>query len=130
MSAERILVVDDEEAISEIIASMLTYAGYQCRPVSNGLEALALLESGDKFELLLSDLANSPLDGFGLLEQMKEKFPNIPVVIVTAQHAVSSASKAIRNGAYDYILKPFDRDHLLTVVRRALESRQIVGSAT
>src|SRR5947209_7220242 len=82
--AERIIVVDDEEGIRETICSMLASAGYQCRAVAGGLEALALLESGEKFELLLTDLLNSPMDGLSLLERMKERFPDIAVVMVTS----------------------------------------------
>src|SRR5512135_2692411 len=125
MPADRILVVDDEEAIREIVSSMLSSANYKCRQASSGLEALALLESGEEFELMLSDLMMAGLDGIGLLERTKEKFPDMPVVMVTAVHDISVALAAIRNGAYDYLLKPFEREHLLAVVRRALENRRL-----
>ena len=125
MPAERILVVDDEEAIREIVSSMLTSANYKCRQASSGLEALALLESGEEFELMLSDLMMAGLDGIGLLERTKEKFPDMPVVMVTAVHDISVALAAIRNGAYDYLLKPFEREQLLATVRRALENRRL-----
>src|SRR5207245_5070548 len=65
------------------------------------------------------------LDGIGLLERTKEKFPDMPVVMVTAVHDISVALAAIRNGAYDYLLKPFERDQLLATVRRALENRRL-----
>lgn len=125
MLAERILVVDDEEPIREIVMSMLTNAGFQCRQAGSGLEALAILESGEQFELMLSDLMMAELDGIGLLERTKEKFPDMPVVMVTAVHDVSVALAAIRNGAYDYMLKPFEREQLLAMVRRALENRRL-----
>ncbi|MBV9572711.1 MAG: response regulator [Acidobacteriales bacterium] len=125
MSADRILIVDDEESIREIVSSMLTAASYQCRQAGSGVQALALLESGEKFELMLSDLMMPELDGIGLLERTKEKFPEMPVVMVTAVHDISVALKAIRNGAYDYLLKPFERDQLLATVRRALENRRL-----
>jgi putative nucleotidyltransferase with HDIG domain len=125
MPAERILVVDDEEAIREIVTSMLLSASYQCRQASSGLEALAMLNSGEEFELMLSDLMMAELDGIGLLERTKEKFPDMPVVMVTAVHDISVALAAIRNGAYDYLLKPFEREQLLATVRRALENRRL-----
>jgi len=125
MSAERILVVDDEEAIREIVCSMLTAAHYQCSQASSGRSALALLESGEEFELMLSDLMMADLDGMGLLERSKEKFPDMPVVMVTAVHDISAALKAIRDGAYDYLLKPFEREQLLATVHRALENRRL-----
>ena len=125
MPAERILVVDDEEAIREIVTSMLVSVNYQCRQASSGLEALAMLNSGEEFELMLSDLMMAELDGIGLLERTKEKFPDMPVVMVTAVHDISVALAAIRNGAYDYLLKPFEREQLLATVRRALENRRL-----
>src|SRR4029077_6958936 len=125
MPAERILVVDDEETIREIVCSMLTSCNYQCKQAGSGLQALALLESGEEFELMLSDLMMAGLDGNGLLEKTKEKFPDMPVVMVTAVHDISVALAAIRNGAYDYLLKPFEREQLLATVRRALENRRL-----
>src|SRR3984893_19302646 len=125
MPVERILVVDDEESIREIVSSMLTTASYKCLQAASGMEALALLESGEEFELMLSDLMMANLDGIGLLERTKERFPDMPVVMVTAVHDISVALAAIRNGAYDYLLKPFEREQLLATVRRALENRRL-----
>jgi len=122
---DRILVVDDEEAIREIVSSMLTFAGYCCLQAASGMEALAVLNSGEEFELMLSDLMMAELDGIGLLERTKEKFPDMPVVMVTAVHDISVALAALRNGAYDYLLKPFERDQLLATVGRALENRRL-----
>ena len=125
MPVDRILVVDDEETIREIVCSMLTTANYKCHQAASGMEALALLESGEEFELMLSDLMMANLDGIGLLEKTKERFPEMPVVMVTAVHDISVALAAIRNGAYDYLLKPFEREQLLATVRRALENRRL-----
>jgi len=125
MPAERILVVDDEESIREIVSSMLATAGYKCSQAGAGMEALALLESGEEFELMLSDLMMANLDGIALLERTKEKFPDMPVIMVTAVHDISVALAALRNGAYDYLLKPFEREQLLATVRRALENRRL-----
>ena len=125
MPADRILIVDDEEAIREIVHSMLTMAGYRCHQASSGVEALAVLESGEQFELMLSDLMMAEMDGIALLERTKEKYPDMPVVMVTAVHDISVALAAIRNGAYDYLLKPFEREQLLAIVRRALENRRL-----
>src|SRR4051794_21623945 len=125
MATERILVVDDEETIREIVCSMLTSAKYECRQAGSGMEALALLDSGEEFELMLSDLMMANLDGIGLLERTKERFPDMPVVMVTAVHDISVALAALRNGAYDYLLKPFEREQLLATVSRALENRRL-----
>ena len=123
--ADRILVVDDEEPIREIIDSMLSAAGYACKQAGSGMEALAVLTSGEEFELMLSDLMMADLDGIGLLERTKERYPDMPVVMVTAVHDISVALAAIRNGAYDYLLKPFEREQLLNTVSRALENRRL-----
>ena len=122
---DRILVVDDEEPIREIVASTLGAAGYLCKQAASGMEALAVLTSGEEFELMLSDLMMADLDRIGLLERTKEKYPDMPVVMVTAVHDISVALAAIRNGAYDYLLKPFEREQLLNTVSRALENRRL-----
>src|ERR1700683_5861423 len=123
--ADRILVVDYEEAIREIVCAILAAAGYACKQAGSGMEALALLNSGEVFELMLSDLMMADLDGIGLLERTKERFPDVPVVMVTAVHDISVALAAIRNGAHDYLLKPFEREQLLNTVGRALEHRRL-----
>src|SRR5437667_649708 len=125
MSIERILVVDDEEPIREIISSMLNAAGYKTRQAASGMEALAILNATGEFELVLSDLRMAELDGIALLERTKERYPDMPVVLVTAVHDISVALAAIRNGAYDYLLKPFEREQLLATVRRAMENRRL-----
>lgn len=121
MAGERILVVDDEEAIREIVSSMLANAGYQTRQAASGTEALALISGDEPFELILTDLMMPEMDGIALLERVKEARPDVPAIMVTAVHDISVALAAIRNGAYDYLLKPFEREQMLAMVRRALE---------
>ena len=123
--AERILVVDDEKQICEIITSMLMAANYECREAGSGLEALALLESGELFDLMLSNLLMPDLGGIGLLERTTDKYPDMSVVMVTGVHDVSMALTAMRNGAFDYLMKPFEREQLVAVVRRALDDRRM-----
>jgi DNA-binding NtrC family response regulator len=120
-----IIVVDDQE-IREIIRSMLIFSGYNCLAVAGGLEALALLDAGERCDLLLTDLMNTPMDGLSLLIRMKEKYPEIPVVMATAIHDTSIAVRCMQEGACDYLLEPFDREQLLRVVRQALRHRNPV----
>jgi DNA-binding NtrC family response regulator len=120
----RILVVNDEEPIRDIVSSMLTTDGYQCRTAADGLEALAVLDS-EEFALLLTNLMMPNLDGIGLLERTKDKFPDMPVVLESAVHDISVYLAFIRNGGYDYLLEPFEREQLLNVVQRALEYRRL-----
>lgn len=121
--AERIIVVNNEKGIREIICAMLASAGYQCRAVAGGLEALALLESGEESDLLLCDLRNPFLDGISLLERTTERFPNVPVVLVTCDD--SALQGCISRGAHDYLMMPFEREQLLWSVRHALEHRRL-----
>ncbi len=125
MPNNRILVVDDEETIREIVSSMLGGAHFETRQAASGVEALAILESGDEFDLVLSDLMMAEMDGMGLLERAKERYPDMPIVMVTAVHDIQAALQALRQGAYDYVLKPFEREQLLHTVRRALENRRL-----
>jgi putative nucleotidyltransferase with HDIG domain len=125
MANDRILVVDDEETIREIVCSMLGGAHFQTRQAANGVEALAILESGEEFDLVLSDLMMAEMDGIALLEHAKERYPDMPIVMVTALNDIAVALQALRNGAYDYLLKPFEREQLLATVRRALENRRL-----
>jgi putative nucleotidyltransferase with HDIG domain len=122
---ERVLVVDDDESILEIISSMLVHAGYECLTVTSGPAAIDALQSDNNYGLLLCDLAMEGMDGFGVLERAKRLQPHMPVVMVTAVHDISVALEAIRRGAYDYLLKPFEREQLIATVRRALENRRL-----
>src|ERR1700689_844905 len=125
MANDRILVVDDEETIREIVSSMLGGAHFQTRQAASGIEALSILESGDEFDLVLSDLMMAEMDGIALLERSKERYPDMPIVMVTAVHDIQVALQALPNRPYDYLLKPFEREQLLATVRRALENRRL-----
>jgi len=125
MPDQRILVVDDEDSIRDVMCSILAQAGFNCHPVTSGHEALAMLRSDDGISIVLSDLIMEGMDGLTLLSRMQQEHPDIPVVMVTAVHDISVALAAIRNGAYDYLLKPFEKEQLLAMVRRALENRRL-----
>jgi putative nucleotidyltransferase with HDIG domain len=122
---EKILVVDDEEAIREVVSTLLEAQGYRCTVCSNGRMALESFR-GDLFDLVLSDIVMPEMDGLKLLAELRLEDPDVPIIMVTAMHDISIALEAIRAGAYDYILKPFERDQLYLSVRRALEHRQLV----
>ena len=124
-SMEKILVVDDEQEIREIMTSMLVAAGYECQQATSGKEALTLFDAGAQFNLVLCDLIMPKLDGIGLLEQIQKRSSGTPFVMLTTIRDISVALAAIRHGAYDYLIKPFDREQLLATVRRALENRRL-----
>ncbi len=125
MANEHILVVDDEELIREIICNVLNEAGFECHPVNSGAEALTVLRTDGNYSAVVSDVIMDGMDGLTLLSKIRLDHPDLPVVMVTAVHDISVALAAIRNGAYDYLLKPFEREQLLASVRRAVENRRL-----
>ena len=125
MPKEKILVVDDEEAIREVISTLLDAQGLECTTASNGKLGLEAFRK-DTFDLVLSDIVMPEMDGLKLLGELRLDDPDVPVIMVTAMHDISIALEAIRAGAYDYILKPFEKDQLYLSVRRALEHRNLV----
>jgi putative nucleotidyltransferase with HDIG domain len=124
MIQEPILVVDDEDSIRNLVSSALQHSGYGCYAVRSGQEAMAALEADD-YALLLSGLAMEGMDGFALLDYVRQRYPNMPVVMVAANDDIAVALAAIRSGAYDYLLKPFEHGQLLAAVHRALENRRL-----
>jgi putative nucleotidyltransferase with HDIG domain len=122
---EHILIVDDEEAIREVVSTLLESQGYHCTPAANGLIATNYLKKHSA-DLVLSDMVMPEMDGLKLLEWIRNHDKDIPVIMVTAMHDLSTALDAIRCGAYDYILKPFEKDQLYMSVRRALEHRRLL----
>jgi putative nucleotidyltransferase with HDIG domain len=126
VNTENILVVDDEEAIREVVSTMLESKGYRCTVAHNGRAAQEQIKR-DAPDLVLSDMIMPEMDGIKLLEWMRQYDPDVPVIMVTAIHDISTALEAIRRGAYDYILKPFEKDQLFLGVGRALQHRRLVN---
>lgn len=124
MGRERILVVDDEDSIRDILCVMLESTGYQCTPASSGGEALAKLDSAREFDLILSDLMMPGLNGMELLERARQKFPHMPALLITAAYRALGLA-AVESKGCNYLLKPFSRDHLLEAVRRSLKNRTL-----
>lgn len=126
VDTETILVVDDEEAIREVVSTMLESKGYRCTVAHNGRVAQEHIKRTTP-DLILSDMIMPEMDGIKLLEWVREFDPDVPVIMVTAIHDISTALEAIRRGAYDYILKPFEKDQLFLGVGRALQHRRLVN---
>ena len=125
LAKSKILVVDDEEAIREVVSTLLEAQGHECASVSNGQLAQDYLREHG-VDLVLSDMVMPEMDGMRLMEWMRQTDPDVPIIMVTAMYDLSTALEAIRRGAYDYILKPFEKDQLYVGVRRALEHRHLV----
>ncbi len=121
----RILVVDDEEPIRDVILTLLESQGYQCLSAPDGYAALREISLSSP-DLVISDMVMPGMDGMKLLGALQLRDADMPVIIVTALHDLSIALQAMRAGAYDYVLKPFEREQLYFSVRRALKHRRLV----
>ncbi|ULT72042.1 sigma-54 dependent transcriptional regulator [Pseudomonas sp. BC42] len=120
-----LLVVDDEPKLCDLLSSALSQDGIQVFTASNGLHALKVLEQED-IDLVISDWRMPGMDGPQLLGEIKQRYPNLPVIVMTAYSTVKNAVQSMRNGAYDYIAKPFDIDELDITVSKALQFRDIL----
>jgi len=120
-----LLVVDDEPKLCDLLSSALSQNGIQVFTASNGLHALKVLEQED-IDLVISDWRMPGMDGPQLLAEIKQRYPQLPVIVMTAYSTVKNAVLSMRNGAYDYIAKPFDIDELDITVSKALQFRDIL----
>jgi two-component system nitrogen regulation response regulator NtrX len=124
--ASDILIVDDEADIRELVAGILEDEGYSTRTARNADEALAAIEARRPHLIFLDIwMQGSRLDGLQLLEQVKRDHETLPVVMISGHGNIETAVTAIRQGAYDFIEKPFKADRLLLVAERALENSRL-----
>src|SRR5215475_3247019 len=116
----QILTVDDDSVTCELLCEVFTREGFSAAFANSG-EA-ALVEVAQQCpDLLLSDIRmKTRLDGLSLLEIVRREYPSVPVVLMTAFGSIETAVRAVKEGAFDYISKPFNIDELVTIVRRAL----------
>ncbi len=117
---DRILITEDDNVQRDIITDILLKAGYDVKGVHSGEKAIESLKDED-FHLLLTDLRMGGIDGLELLRQAKRLRPDMEVVVMTAYATVKTAVTAMKEGATDYLAKPFDKDELLLTVERTLE---------
>jgi len=122
-----ILVVEDEDALREIICCMIEERGFQTTPAPLAPKALEYLAAEpDKYHLILSDIIMPEMNGLQFLERVRKLYPDMPVLMLSALQDVRIAMEAIRAGAYDYVVKPFDREQLFVAMDRALERRRLI----
>jgi len=119
----RVLLVDDDPAVGKVLGALLTQAGIRNEHVSSAEAALVAL-THKSFDVVVTDLRMPGMGGMELLGQVSERFPDIPVVVLTAHGTVPEAVEAMKKGARDFMLKPFDREEILFVVRKALAGAQ------
>jgi DNA-binding NtrC family response regulator len=121
-----ILVVDDEEIMREILDTLLSREGYDVRLASSGAEGLELARA-TPFDAAIVDIMMPGLDGIATLDELKRIDEDLAVIIITAYASVESAISAMKNGAFDYVTKPFKNDEVLVVIRNAMERRRLVN---
>ncbi len=119
-----ILVVDDEPALRQMLEVVLRRDGHQATFAANGVEAMEKLAADRAIGLVLSDLRMEPIDGLELLKQIRVRFPEVFVIIMTAFAEWDTALRAMRLGAYNFLRKPFENQAVKGLVHRALEARQ------
>ena len=122
MNASRILVVEDDSALSQALADTLMLSGYEVEMATDGEQALATLDRS-QVDMVLTDVQMRPMDGRALLRNLRARFHELPVLVMTAYGTVEQAVEAMKLGAVDYLAKPFEVDDLLQKVERYLPQR-------
>jgi DNA-binding NtrC family response regulator len=116
----RILVVDDEKQVADMLVDYLSNLGYQTVAAYSGYDALSKFKDGD-FQLIITDLKMPDIDGMDLLEMVKGWDKRAMVIVITGYGTIESAVEAITKGAYDFIPKPFKMEELEIIIERALD---------
>jgi len=122
--ADAILVIEDKESMLDMLKQTLEAEGYEVIPARDGAEGIKKL-SDQRIGLVLTDLKLPKKDGFEVLKAAKEEDPLLPVIVMTAFGTIETAVKAVKQGAYDFLTKPFDTDHLLVLIKRALDTTRV-----
>lgn len=118
-----ILIIDDEASLRQTLARILQRAGYEVTTAANGEEGLKLV-SGQSYDLVYSDIRMPDMGGLDLLKTVHAKFPDLPVILFTAQPDLNSAVEAVRSGATDYLLKPLKPQAVIDRTKAVLEKSQ------
>jgi two-component system response regulator PilR (NtrC family) len=124
MIKDKILVADDEQSMREFLDIMLKKEGYKVSLASNGEEVSKLVEN-DLFDLVLLDIRMPKLDGISALKKIKAHTPETTVIMITAYASADTAIKAMKEGAYDYITKPFKVEEIKLIIKNALEKKNL-----
>ena len=121
---EKLLIIDDEKGILELLSMVFKKEGYEVETAINAERALELIENGD-FDLVLSDIKLPKMGGMDVLQAVSSSKPDVPVILMTAYGTVQQAVEAMKIGAVDYVVKPFDMDELKIIVRQGMEKRRL-----
>ena len=124
MDQGKILITEDEESLRFVLKKALEDEGYWVQTAANGESARRSL-TDTSFDVALMDIKLPDIDGLTLLKEIKEAGIETAVIVMTAQNTMRNAIGAMKNGAFDYITKPFDLDEVLVLVKRAIDSRKL-----
>jgi two-component system response regulator PilR (NtrC family) len=119
-----ILIVDDEQSMRDVLAIMLKKEGYEVVTVEDGAEAIKAIEE-DIYDLVITDIKMPGIDGLQVLRSVKRASPNTLVIVITAYSSTEDAVFAIKQGALDYITKPFEIEKIKLVIKKALERKKL-----
>lgn len=122
---ETILIVEDKESMAQMLKETLDAEGYKTIIAEDGLEGIKRLKE-DRVDLILTDLKLPKKDGMDIMRAVKDENPLVPVIVMTAYGSVETAVLAMKEGAFDFITKPFDTDHLLVLIKRAIENQRLM----
>jgi two-component system response regulator PilR (NtrC family) len=122
--SDQLLIVDDEQSMREFLEIMLSQEGYRVLLAANGEEGLDVYKK-ERPDLILTDVKMPGMDGLDLIKEVHAVDSGVPIIAITAYASASDAIRAVREGAYDYISKPFQIDELRVIVRNALEARKL-----
>jgi DNA-binding NtrC family response regulator len=121
-----VLVIDDKESIRKMLLQTLIAEGHEVEAAANGFEGIK--KSKEKhYDVVLTDLKMPDMDGISVLSAVKEEDPDSSVIVMTAYGTIETAVQAMKRGAFDFITKPFDADHLNVLIKRAMETRQLMN---
>jgi two-component system response regulator PilR (NtrC family) len=121
----RILIVDDEEVLRDVLDAVLRREGFEIAMAASGEEALSILDSDDNIDLVILDIMLPGISGIDTLRAVRISNPNLPVIIITAFSSIDGAIEAMKHGAFHYIPKPFKNEEVVLTVNKALEQRRL-----
>ena len=123
MEQLRILLVDDEEDFASTLAERLELRGFQAEVATSGIDALEHVGEDD-FSVLILDVKMPGIDGLGVMAEVKRKRPELPIILLTGHGAIASAETGMKEGAFDYLMKPVDLETLIEKIRDAASTRR------
>lgn len=118
----RILLVDDEQVVLDTVGTLLRSERHQVVPVREGSQAFDLIWSSELFDLLITDIRMSPVDGMQLIKVAREFRPNLPILVISAYLDSTTIQQVKKLGATDYVKKPFSTKDILSAIKRIFET--------